>query len=57
MRKVCPKDSKHSECLAQNDKYCYICGTKLKEKDMTCVCGKDYGYMDNFCPECGRPLK
>lgn len=57
MRKICPNDPKHNPYINPGDNYCFACGAKLEEKDMTCECGADYGVSDHFCPNCGRPLR
>ena len=35
------------------DKFCFKCGTPLREAPKTCGCGRLLQFVDDYCPSCG----
>lgn len=56
--KYCPKHPLDQILMSPLDKYCFICGTKLEEKqENKCFsCGKTVYKVHKFCVNCGVKL-
>jgi hypothetical protein len=52
----CPANNTHNFGIKSTDKYCYVCGTRLKS-DLQCPCGETLSPEDYFCPSCGQQTK
>ena len=52
--KICP--NKKCDAMSTDSKFCYKCGTEQIDAPR-CKCKRWIGKCDNFCPDCGRPVR